>query len=130
MGVRRFEDLEIWQEARELCKVIRILTSQGGFVRDYKFRDQIRDSSGSIMDCIAEGFERDGNKEFIQFLSISKGSCGETRSQGHRAFDYEYITQAELDDLLDRTTRLSKRISAFMSYLRNSEIKGTKFRNR
>ena len=128
MKIQRFEDLEIWQEARELCRTIRSLTVIGGFARDFRFRDQIRDSSGSIMDCIAEGFERDGNREFIQFLSVAKGSCGETRSQSYRAFDYEYITQKNLEDLLDRTVRLSKKISTFMNYLRNSDIKGTKFR--
>ena len=89
MTTERFEDLEIWQEARDLCRRVRELTSRGDFCRDFKFRDQIRDSSGSIMDCIAEGFERGGNKEFIQFVSIAKGSCGETRSQSYRAFDYQ-----------------------------------------
>ena len=99
MKIERFEDLEVWQEARELCKKIKEVTSKNEFARDFKFRDQICDSSGSIMDCIAEGFERGGNKEFTQFLSIAKGSCGETRSQSYRAFDYEYITQEDLNDV-------------------------------
>lgn len=127
MKIERFEDLEIWQEARELCRRIRDLTAKGEFSRDFGLKDQIRASSGSIMDCISEGFERGGNREFVQFLSIAKGSCGETRSQCYRAFDYEYITQSDLDDLLERTLRLGKRITSFMMYLKNSNLKGSKF---
>lgn len=127
MGIERFEDLEIWQEARELCKKIRSLTVQGEFARDFKLRDQIRGSSGSVMDCIAEGFERSGNKELIQFLSIAKGSCGETRSQSYRAFDYEYIMEGDLKDLLERTLRLGKKITRFIIYLKSSNFKGPKF---
>ena len=77
MKIERFEDLEIWREARELCRRIKQLTTRGAFSRDFDLRNQIRDSSGSIMDCIAEGFERGGNKEFVQFLSIAKGSSGD-----------------------------------------------------
>lgn len=100
MKIDKFEDLEIWQESRELCKLVKEITSKGTFKSDYRFKDQIRASSGSTMDNIAEGFERGGNKEFIQFLYISKGSCGEVRSQVYRAFDYKHINQDELNELL------------------------------
>jgi four helix bundle protein len=118
MKIARFEDLVIWQEARELCRFVYEITSTEPFNRDYRFRDQIRASSGSIMDNTAEGFERGGNKEFLQFLSVAKGSCGETRSQSYRAFDCGYISQDTLDSLLDKTTRLSRQISSFMDYLK------------
>ena len=127
MKVERFEDLEIWKEARELCKFIYQVSEKEPFCRDFKLRDQIRSSSGSVMDNIAEGFERDGNKEFIQFLTISKGSCGETRSQSYRAFDYQYINQDILDDLISSTIKLSKKISSLISYLKKSDFKGSKF---
>ncbi len=127
MKIERFEDLEIWQEARELCKRVFEITMVNPFCSDFKFRDQIRSSSGSIMDNIAEGFERDGNKEFIQFLSVAKGSCGEVRSQSYRSFDYQYINQDILDELISRTTQLSKKISSLITYLKKSEFKGTKF---
>jgi four helix bundle protein len=79
--ISNFEDLQIWQNARELSKVVYEITKTEPFNKDYRFRDQVRASAGSVMDNIAEGFEREGNKEFLQFLSIAKGSCGETRSQ-------------------------------------------------
>ena len=127
MKIERFEDLEIWQEARELCKFVFSITLSDAFKKDFKFRDQIRASSGSIMDNIAEGFERGGNKEFMQFLYIAKGSCGETRSQSYRALDFQYLSNEESDLLLEKTTNLSKRISSFITYLKNSDLKGTKY---
>ena len=127
MKIEKFEDLEIWQSARELCKYIFIITSKEPFCHDFKLRDQIRTSSGSVMDNISEGFERDGNREFIQFLSVSKGSSGECRSQSYRAFDYGYIEQNTLNELINKTTTLSKQIAGFMSYLKKSNLKGTKF---
>ncbi len=127
MRINRFEDLEIWQEARSLCQFIFDVTSKGPFNKDYRFRDQIRASSGSIMDNVAEGYERSGNKEFIQFLSIAKGSCGETRSQCYRAMDFGYIDEESLEELIDRTTNLNRKIAGFMSYLKKSTYKGSKY---
>jgi four helix bundle protein len=127
MKIERFEDLEIWQLARELCKYIYPVTLKEPFCMDFKLRDQIRASSGSVMDNIAEGFERDGNKEFVQFLSMAKGSCGECRSQSYRSFDYQYIDEETLQELISKTSQLSKKISAFMSYLKRSQYKGSKY---
>lgn len=127
MKVTRFEDLVIWQDARKLCKDIFLITEKDPFCRDYKLRDQIRTSSGSVMDNVAEGFERNGNKEFIQFLSVAKGSCGECRSQSYRAFDYLYIDQETLNDLIHKTITLNKQISGFISYLKRSNLKGSKY---
>ena len=123
---KQFEDLEIWKQSRELCKIIYKITNYELFNKDFRFRDQIRASSGSIMDNIAEGFERNGNKEFIQFLYIAKGSCGETRSQLYRALDNNYIGTEDFDMLRDKTLLISKSISAFIQYLKKSEITGCK----
>lgn len=128
MTINRFEDLEIWKKARELCQIVFTLTSREPFSKDYRFRDQIRAASGSVMDNIAEGYEREGNKEFIKFLSYSKGSAGEVRSQSYRAKDFEYINDQEYLDLKQRTEDLSKQISAFMKYLKNSDLKGSRFK--
>jgi four helix bundle protein len=127
MTIERFEDLEIWKEARQLSKRVFEITLLSPFYNDFKLCDQIKSSSGSVMDNIAEGFERDGNKEFIQFLSMAKGSCGETRSQAYRAFDYQYIAQDILDELINSTLQLSKKISSLMTYLKKSDLKGSKF---
>jgi len=127
MKVSRFEDLEIWKLARELYKYVFKITSQEPFCHDYKFRDQMRDSSGSISDNIVEGFERGGNKEFIQFLSIAKGSCGETRNQSYRAFDVGYITQDVLDELLKRTDTISRKTANLIKSIKSSDRKGIKY---
>ena len=95
--IKRFEDLEIRQSARILCQDIHNIITTTSLNNDYKLRDQINSSSGSIMDNIAEGFERNGKNEFRQFLSIAKGSCGETRSQLYRVFDKNYINQEKLE---------------------------------
>lgn len=125
--ITRFEDLDIWQEARRLAKEIQIITTETELKNDFRFKDQIKASSGSIMDNIAEGFERNGNLEFRQFLSIAKGSAGETRSQLYRAFDYNYINEDKFEILKKDFENLSGRINNFISYLNKKDFKGTKF---
>jgi len=126
--IQRFEDLEVWQLAREICKEIYVYVSRLPFRNDFKLKDQILGSSGSAMDNIAEGFERNGNKEFVQFLSIAKGSAGETRSQLYRALDQGYIADEEFNKTHERLIYLSGKISSFMTYLQHSGMKGTKYR--
>lgn len=125
--VKQFEDLEIWKLSRILCDDIQKVANSTGLRQDYKLYSQIDGSSGSVMDNIAEGFERNGNREFIQFLSISKASCGETRSQLYRVFDRNYITMEEFVKLKEQTLVLSKMISGFMAYLKKSDFKGSKY---
>lgn len=126
--IKRFEDLEVWQKAREICNIVLRYIQKYDFSRDFTLSNQIRSSSGSAMDNIAEGFERGGNKEFVQFLSISKGSIGETRSQTYRAFDNKYISEEEFELLKNECLILSDKLGAFINYLKKSGIKGTKFK--
>ena len=126
MKATSFEDLKIWQNARELSKDIYTITRLPEFSKDYRFVGQITSAIGSVMDNIAEGFERDGNKEFLQFLSIAKGSCGEVRSQIYRAYDVGYIDEEMFQKLLDKIKILSSGIFHFMQSLKSSEITGKK----
>lgn len=105
--IKSFEDIESWKQARIVCKKIGDLTDAGKFNKSYRLISQIEASSGSIMDNIAEGFERGTRSEFIQFLGYSKGSCGEVRSQLYRALDRSYINQSEFDDLKRLLCRLA-----------------------
>lgn len=125
--IKRFEDLEIWKEARRLSKEIIKIVKTTDLVKDFKLKDQIKGSSGSVMDNIAEGFERNGNVEFRQFLSIAKGSAGETRSQLYRVFDNDYIEETLLNILINDYEKLSVKIHNFIVYLNNKDFKGTKF---
>ena len=128
MTVNNIEDLVTWQLARELNKDIYVNTNTPEFLKDYRFCAQIRAAVGSIMDNIAEGFEREGNKEFIQFLYIAKGSCGEVKSQLYRASDVGYITNERFSELLSKTKDVKEKITSLIRYLKQSELKGKKYK--
>lgn len=106
-----------------------LLTSTDDFLKDFRLRDQIRASSGSVMDNIAEGFGRGGNKEFINFLTIARGSNDETRSQSYQALDRGYISQDKLNVFVNNNKELSEQLTAFIQYLQKSDFKGTKFKS-
>lgn len=122
-----FEDLEVWKLSREYCSEIYEIIETTSLKNNWKLRDQIDGASGSIMDNIAEGFERGGTKEFIQFLGFSKGSCGETRSQLYRIFDRGFIDENKLKYLVTKSQQISKQINGFIKYLKQTDIKGYKF---
>ena len=128
--ITRFEDLEIWQLSRELSKEVYELTFVEPIKSDFRLKDQMRGSSGSIMDNIAEGFERGSKLEFINSLSYSKGEVGELKSQLYRALDNKYISQEIFDTLYNKADIITKKITAFITYLNASKIKGQKFKNR
>lgn len=128
--IERFEDLEVWQNARLLCQKVEVLYSKGTFAKDFELKNQINASSGSVMDNIAEGFERDGKNEFINFLGYSKGSAGETKSQLYRALDRKHITEDEFLVCGDLATIIGKQLGNFIRYLNQSEHKGLKFKDR
>ena len=128
MTVNNIEDLVTWQLARELSKDIYVNTNTPEFLKDYRFCAQIRAAVGSIMDNIAEGFEREGNKEFIQFLYIAKGSCGEVKSQLYRASDVGYITNEKFCELLSKTKDVKEKITSLIRYLKQSDLKGKKYK--
>ena len=128
--IKKFEDLEIWQLSRSLENKIFEETDKGRLAKDYKLKDQMNASSGSVMDNIAEGFGRASRLEFVQFLSISNGSGNELQSQLYRCLDRKYISKERFDELYLLADLVCKKINAFMSYLNKSVVKGQKFANR
>ncbi len=126
--IRKFEDLIAWQKARELSFEVYKVTSNGSFVKDFALREQIRRACISVVSNIAEGFERNGNKEFGQFLSVAKASAGELRAQLYIAKDIGYIDEEQFKHLLELTLNVSKLIGGLINYIRNSDLKGNKFK--
>jgi four helix bundle protein len=128
--IEKFEDIISWQEARKLNKIVGDLIDNGRFKRSFKLINQVESSAGSVMDNIAEGFERNGNKEFKQFLYVAKGSCGELRSQLHRALDRNYITRDEFETFTNHARKISGLIQKLINYLEESALKGPKFKKK
>ena len=129
MPIQNFEELEIWKDARALTRAVYQLTSDTRFSKDFGLRDQIRRASVSVMSNIAEGFERGGNQEFVQFLYVAKGSCGEVRSQLYAAMDQNYLDQKVVGDLLTSLKRLSVMIKHLIDHLKSSGMRGPKYAN-
>lgn len=125
--MQKFEDIEAWRQARVLTKDLYRLSSSGTFARDFALRDQIRKAAISVMSNIAEGFERSGNAEFVQFLSIAKGSLGEIESQLYIALDQQYISPEEFVQLTEQTNSIKRLIAGLMKYLGKSGYRGQKF---
>lgn len=128
--IERFEDIESWKKARELTREVYRLTREGPACRDFRFIDQIRAASTSVMSNIAEGFERDGNAEFRQFLYIAKGSAGEVRSQLYTGLDAGYFTDEQFQQLMPMATDVIRLIAGFIRYLDQSELAGRKYADR
>lgn len=124
----KLEDLEAWNKARELTNAVYSLTEAGSFDRDPSLRDQMRRASVSAMSNIAEGFERDGNKEFVYFLSIAKSSAGEVGSQLYVALDRRYVTRKEFMEIQAAVGTTKRLIAGLMNYLRKSPMTGLKFK--
>jgi len=128
--IKRFEEIIAWRKARVLNTRLGSIIDGGRFKRDFRLIGQIEGSAGSVMDNIAEGFERSGNKEFVQFLYVAKGSCGELRSQLYRAIDRNYITEQEFDELYKMAVEVIVMIQSFIDYLEQSELRGNKYKHR
>ena len=118
--INSFEELNVWKESRSFNKELYIISNNGLFDKDFDLKRQIRRASISISSNIAEGFERNTDKEFIQFLYYAKGSAGEVRSQLFLALDLNYLEQSEFDQLNNGITNISKMISGLIKYLDKS----------
>ena len=127
-AVRQFEDLVAWQKARELTRALYKYSSAGAFARDWALQNQVRRATVSIMANIAEGFERGGDREFLQFLAIAKGSCGEVQSHLHVGLDQEYFTPEQHAAMVENSSQVSRLITGLMKHLRQSTMRGSKFK--
>lgn len=125
---RKFEEISAWEKSRELSRNIHSITKRKEYIKDQSLVWHINKSAGSIMDNIAEGFERGGNREFIQFLSISKGSSAELRSQLYRALDQELISLEEFTQLYNLSLDVSKMLNGLIHYIKSTGHRGYKYK--
>lgn len=125
---KSFEEIEAWQKARQITRQLYELSNRGLFSKDFGLRDQIRRACISVMSNIAEGFERSGTGEFLQFLSMAKGSIGEVRSHLYISLDQGYLDRGSFDRLFGLAAEIGSMIGRLMSYLKKTKIKGTKYK--
>ncbi len=121
MPIRRFEEIEGWQLARELTKQVYAVAMRGAFAKDFGLRDQITRASGSAMHNIAEGFDGGSNAEFVKFLRYSQRSCSEVQSQLYVALDQAYISQNEFDSIYEQALKTHAKVGGFIRYLLNAK---------
>ena len=126
--IRRFEDIQAWQRARQLANAIYDAGEQHPFSRDFALRDQMHRAVISVLSNIAEGFERDGSAEFNQFLSAAKGSAGEVRAQLYVALDRRYVDEPTFQHLRSLAEEISRMLTGLMQYLQRAGYKGLKYR--
>ncbi len=126
--INKIEDLKVWQEARVLDKLVFEFLYNNSYLKDYDLKNQVNPASGSIMDNIAEGFGRGGNKDFRQFLTVARGFCAKVRSQVIRATDRNYTTIDQSNELLEKLELVTKMINGFIKYLYNTDLKGSKYK--
>jgi four helix bundle protein len=126
--IKTFEDIAAWQKGRELKQALYRHSRRGEFAKDFALRDQVRRAALSVTANIAEGFERGGNREFLQYLSNSKSSCGEVQDHLYTALDEQYIAQAGFEQLCSKAAEVGRLIGGFMNHLQRTEIRGSKSR--
>ncbi|MDA3924642.1 MAG: four helix bundle protein [Kiritimatiellae bacterium] len=126
--IKKFEEIEAWKLSRELTREIYGATKNADFSHDYGLKDQIQRAAVSVMSNIAEGFERGGNKEFINFLCIAKGSCGEIRAQLYVALDLKYITEENFNHLCKLCNRISMMLYRLIDVLKKSSVTGVRYK--
>lgn len=126
--IKRFEDMEAWQKARELAREVYAASNGGTFAKDFGLREQMRRAAVSIVSNIAEGFERGGDKEFGQFIAQAKGSSAEVRAQLYVAMDQGYLDKETFDRLSDMAIQINRMLAGLMKYLRSSDFKGSKYK--
>jgi four helix bundle protein len=122
--IGNFEDLDVWKASMDLCTEIYRLTNTEKFSKDFGLKDQIRRASVSVPSNISEGYERDGKNQFLYFLAIAKGSCGEVRTQLRIAFNLDYLSENEYNILNEKCAATSKQLAGFIKYLKS--FKGNK----
>ena len=126
MSYKRFEDLPVWQAARVLTQIVYRLTRNDTFTQDPGLRQEMRENARSVMNNIAEGFERGSNPEFVQFLGYAKGSAGELRSGSYVAVDQQYVSATEHQSLRSECENVSGQLANFISFLKASPLRGAR----